>query len=66
MYKKDFAFQVNCDILVLMSQNLHSPNLFKMDYPVSCSCYLKLFIGFLYVVSSLWMASLLTYYQENK
>ena len=53
MYKKDFAFQVNCDILVLMSQNLHSPNLFKMDYPVSCSCYLKLFIGFLYVVSSL-------------
>ena len=49
-----------------MSQNLHPPNLFEMDSHFSCSSYLKLVIGFLHFVFSLWMASLLTFYQENK
>ena len=65
--RRILLFKWTVDILVLMSQNLHSPNLFKMDYPFSCSHYLKLFIGF-YMLFPLfeWLHCLLTIRKINR
>jgi len=55
---KDFAFQVQMLAYWYLT--------FEMESHFYCFSYLKFIIGFLYFLSSLWIASLLTYYQGEQ